>query len=150
MSSCSTRSSLILLVFLSACASVPSPQASSELDAPVEAVVRNVMTKPIFASAVEIPICFDKPEIDVTGNVVRRLRESDRRVRRCAAADIRFTVNSGVVQVHVRSFSKPAIDTYVIHAGYWCGVLCADDTEFTVEKRGAEWVITRSVFQWIS
>jgi hypothetical protein len=140
----------LLLAFLAACASAPQQQVSSALDAPVEVVIRQVMTERIFASAKEIPICFDKPEIDVTSNVLRHLHERDRRVRECPTRDTRFTVKEGVVHVHVRSVTNPAAKTYVIHAGYWCGLLCADDTEFTVEKRGGEWTVTRAVFQWIS
>jgi|ERR1051325_3809895 hypothetical protein len=141
---------LLLLVSLAACASVPPPQVSSQLDAPVEVVIRQVMTERIFASALQIPVCFDKPEIEVTGDVVRRLHKSDPRVRPCVAKDLRGANAGRLVYVHVRSFSKPAGDTYVIHAGYWCGLLCADDTEFTVEKRGGEWTVARAVFQWIS
>ena len=132
---------LLALALLGGCASAPGPP---EINAPIEVVVHEVLKKQIFATAAQIHICFGPRNLDLYPDIVRELSTADPRIVPCKGLELRDFA------VHVRSFTKTAGDRYVVHAGYWCGLLCADDTEFTVQKRDGAWVITSAVFQWIS
>lgn len=131
-------------VVMIACGSTYAGRSDTSVESAVELVARQVLRKTIFESATEIPICVEDQSAPIAINVlVQRLSIVDRRIRPCHG------VYRHPVYVYIRSVERND-SGLAIHAGYYCGNLCADDSIYIVARRSNHWEIVSVIPNWVS
>jgi hypothetical protein len=141
------RSAPLVIVIASCRSTTPVPLHHASLEQAVQLVVERLLaTESVFKDAVEIPICDEQNALPLDIIFIERnIASKEPRVRTCHAGA--FTHPA---YVHVRSIERVGEDQLVVHAGYYCGPLCADDSTFTLQLTEGVWTIVSVHRNWIS
>jgi hypothetical protein len=133
------------------CSAQTNGRSASTTENALELVVQRVLEKQYFRNASEVPICLgDRVRGVNLSSLVKKLSAIDNRIRGCEGVTVTPSnppqIHVAAVQIHIRSVETDGSGHLIVHAGYWCGVLCADDTEYKLVRVGAGWKIIHGQF----